>query len=319
VNRRSFLTSLAASIGIPSSLQGLPRGENLSFGQPSGAGRAAPSLRVAQLTDTHVFHERSCPARMRAFLARFREATRSPDVVLHTGDIIFDALEADRDAVTKQWALWHELARDLPSAPVYAIGNHDVWGKGPASDPQYGKKWAVDTLKLPERFYSFAKGGWHFIVLDSTHAVPSGWYTGKLDDEQLAWLEGELKKVAATTPIAVVSHIPILSAAIVQWARTNEDKWTVGTALMHGDSHGIQSMLRQHPNVKVCLSGHLHLSDHVVYDGIAYLGCGAVSANWWKSDTWHQTHAGFAAIDLYADGSFERTYHPYDWPAATED
>jgi 3',5'-cyclic-AMP phosphodiesterase len=315
VNRRSFLTSLAVSVGT-GAIDQVVRADATPAVQSSATSTGAARLRVAQLTDTHVFHDLDCPARMRAFLARFSSVTGTPDLVLHTGDVIFDALDADRDEVTRQWALWHDLARELPSPPMYAIGNHDVWGKAPVSDPLYGKKWAVDMLKLPNRFYSFTKGGWQFIVLDSTHPIPTGWYTAKLDDEQLAWLEGELKKTDAKTPVAIVSHIPLVSAAIVQWAKSQGQTWTVSNGLMHGDSHAIQAVLRRYPNVKLCLSGHLHLLDHVVYDGITYIGCGAVSADWWRGPTFHQTHCGFATIDLSADGSFERTYHLYDWPAA---
>src|SRR5262245_43746176 len=60
--------------------------------------------------------------------------------------------------------------------------------------------------------------------------------------------------------------------------------------LMHKDSQAVQAILRRHTNVKLCVSGHLHLVDHVVYDGITYRGCGAVSGDWWKGDTFYQTH-----------------------------
>jgi 3',5'-cyclic-AMP phosphodiesterase len=309
MNRRSFLSSLAATAGVVASVD-RAAASSASIQQPS----AASSLRVAQITDTHVFHELDCPARMRAFLAQFRKVVGTSDVVLHTGDIIYDALAVDREGVARQWALWNDLARELPVPPVYAIGNHDVWGKAPASDPLYGKKWAVDALKLPNRFYSVTKGGWHFIVLDSTHEVPKGWYTAKLDVEQMAWLEQELARTDPKTPVAIVSHIPLVSVAVVQWAKSEGETWTVSNGLMHGDSHAIQAILRRHANVKLCLSGHLHLLDQLVYDGITYMGCGAVSGDWWKSETFHRTRCGFATLNLFPDGSFQRTYHSYDWP-----
>src|SRR5262249_48591838 len=160
------------------------------------------------------------------------KAVGTPDLVLHTGDVIFDALDSDRDAVTKQWALWDELARELPVPPVYAIGNHDVWGKGPTSDPFYGKKWAVDKLKLSNRFYAVTKGGWKFIVLDSTQPIPAGSYTARLDDEQLSWLEGELENTPAAMPVIIVTHIPLLSVAINAWATSEGETWTVANNLM---------------------------------------------------------------------------------------
>jgi 3',5'-cyclic AMP phosphodiesterase CpdA len=282
-----------------------------------------PAVRVAQLADTHVFQGLDCPARMRKFLTRFHAVAGTPDVALHSGDIIYDALDTDRDQVAQYWQLWHEFARELPSPVFYAIGNHDVWGKGPTSDALYGKNWAVQTLKMPNRYYSFAKGPWQFIVLDSVHPIPRGssslpgashgWYTAKLDEEQLSWLEGELSKTQVDTPIAIVSHIPILSASIFEWAKAGDGAWTILNRYMHSDSQAIQAVLRRHANVKLCLSGHLHLLDQVVYDGITYLGCGAVCADGWNHQMKNQTHCGFATLDLFADGSFRRTYHPYDW------
>lgn len=318
MDRRAFLAAVAAGSATVAACDnaGVRRLEAEQTVAPT-ASRAVRALRVAQLTDTHVYHERDCPARIRPFLAQFASAAADADLVLHTGDVIMDGVEADRDATARQWALWHELARELPKQPKYAIGNHDVWGAAPSTDLRYGKAWAVDTLELPGRYYAFTQNGWRFIVLDSTHPVPAGWYTARIDDEQLAWLGNELASTSTTTPIAIVSHIPLLSAAVVQWAKSEGELWSVSNGLMHADSHTLQALLRRYANVKVCVSGHLHLLDRVVYDGITYLGCGAVSGDWWKHQMFHQTSCGFAMLDFYTDGSVERTYHPYDWPAGT--
>ena len=187
-------------------------------------------------------------------------------------------------------------------------------GPGPYLRSDVRQGWAVDTLKLSNRYYSVAKGGWAFFVLDSRHPIPNGWYTAKLDEEQFAWLEQELGAIDAQRPIAIVSHIPLLSIATLQWAKLEGATGTVSSNLMHGDSHAIQAIIRRHRNVKLCLSGHLHLLGHVVYDGVTYMSCGTVSGNWWNTDTFHQTHCGFATLNLFADGAFDRTYHTYSWP-----
>jgi 3',5'-cyclic-AMP phosphodiesterase len=261
-----------------------------------------------------VFDDQDCPAKMRAFLRTFASVAASADVVLHTGDVIFDALNADRDAVARQWTLWQELAKQLPSTMRHALGNHDVWGKAPGSAPDDAKRWALDVLRMPNRYYAFETGGWKFIVLDSIHPSTDGWYTAQFDEQQIEWLRNELRITAPTIPIAIVSHVPILSASIFDWASSEGEQWSnVRKSWMHGDSHAIQAMLRSSPNVKVCVSGHLHLLDQVVYDGITYLGCGAVCGNGWSSPTFHQTQRGFAGIDFFADGSVSRTYHTYRW------
>jgi hypothetical protein len=110
-----------------------------------------------------------------------------------------------------------------------------------------------------------------------------------------------------------MSHIPILSVAVMEWANSAEGSWSVSSALMHEDSHEIQRLLRAHPNVKLCPSGHLHVQDRLTYDGIDYLGASAVSGDWWKADTFHQTHCGFATFELRPDGTYQRQSFAYQW------
>jgi hypothetical protein len=64
--------------------------------------------------------------------------------------------------------------------------------------------------------------------------------------------------------------------------------------------------------VKLAISGHIHLLDEVVYNDVTYYCNGAVSGNWWKGD-YHQTPAGYAVINLYEDGTFNREYIAYGW------
>ncbi len=81
---------------------------------------------------------------------------------------------------------------------------------------------------------------------------------------------------------------------------------------MHTDVARLRELFWKHPNVKLCLSGHLHLRERVEYNGVTYLCNGAVSGGWWKGDH-QQTKAGYAVIDLFADGTFEDQYLPYGW------
>jgi len=51
---------------------------------------------------------------------------------------------------------------------------------------------------------------------------------------------------------------------------------------MHVDAAKIKDLFAKHKNVKLCLSGHLHLVDRVDYNGVTYLCDGAVCGGWWK-------------------------------------
>ncbi|RYD84733.1 MAG: metallophosphoesterase, partial [Sphingobacteriales bacterium] len=234
-------------------------------------------LRIVHITDTHIQPEKDAPKHTRACLEKIMAMKQKPDVIFHTGDVIMDALNADKERTAAQWKVWHEVSGDINIPIKYAIGNHDVWSlKNKGTAPLYEKKWAVDELKLPNRYYSFDMAGWHFIVLDSTVPVSATAYTAHIDAEQFEWLSGELKSVASDKPVMILSHIPILSASIVDWSKSDNDEWKVSGALMHTDSKKLRDLFAQYPNIKTCISGHLHLLDTVKYDNISYLGTGAV-------------------------------------------
>ncbi|HEX8316065.1 MAG TPA: hypothetical protein VF609_13780, partial [Flavisolibacter sp.] len=97
----------------------------------------------------------------------------------------------------------------------HIIGNHDVWGwqvkdESIKVDPLYDKAWAVKQYGLTNRYYSFEKKDWKFIILDSTQQNGGG-YIARLDDPQMAWLESELKHTSSDQHICIASHIPIVS------------------------------------------------------------------------------------------------------------
>ena len=84
---------------------------------------------------------------------------------------------------------------------------------------------------------------------------------------------------------------------------------------MHTDCMKLKDLFAKHPNVKLCLSGHLHLLDRVDYNGVTYLCNGAVSGSWWNGRH-KDCDEGYAVVDLYDDGSFEQEYVKYGWKAA---
>jgi len=167
-------------------------------------------------------------------------------------------------------------------------------------------------LKLAIPYYSFIKNGWKFIMLDSVHLdMDNTWYIGKLGDEQFAWLQTELQNTPATMPVCVLSHIPILSATLmVDDITDGSNKWEILGGDMHTDTGKIVDLFYLHPNVKLCLSGHIHLRDKVVYNKVTYICNGAVSGAWWEGNK-RQTSPGYGLIDFYADGTFTEQYINY--------
>lgn len=259
----------------------------------------APVLTFGHITDVHLRPEFDAPSRFRAALHHMR--TNHPEVafVVNTGDTV-DGVKNHDDAVAK-WGFWKAgLDAELKGVPVYSVlGNHDA--EGPAGDPLCGKEAVCKHFQIPARYYSFDRAGWHFIMLDGNGIAK--------DAAQMAWLEKELSSTPATNPIAIASHQPIFSAgALVHSPGDILGNWKTMVALFV-----------KHPNVKLCIAGHVHLYDKVWYNGVSYVCGGAMSGYWWEREKssdgrsgYFETRPGYGIVRLYADGASEYEYVKFE-------
>jgi 3',5'-cyclic-AMP phosphodiesterase len=273
-------------------------------------------LRFAHLTDVHIEPELNAPAGLAKCLHHLQSQKDQPSFIMSGGDSIFDALHQPKDRVELQWNIWQNVFKQDNSLPIeYCIGNHDCWGYGQKEDPLYGKKYALEKMSLAMPYRSFDKAGWHFIILDSIQPKTDGsWYICMLDEDQFNWLQQDLAKTPSTTPVIIVSHAPIVSAAVVVVDNKMKDDtgYVLGLGAMHTDSARIIEVFDKYPNIKLCLSGHIHLYEQVLYNGITYICNGAVCGNWWKGMR-YRTDNGYALLNLYDDGSFDNEYITYGW------
>lgn len=280
------------------------------------------SIRIAHLTDIHVQPERKADEGLIACLRHVQSHADKPELILTGGDSVMDSFEADDARTRLQWDLWHRYFKSECSLPIKsAIGNHDIWGwnkkrsKTTGDEANHGKKRAIEMLRLDQRYYSFDRAGWRFLVLDSTQPHGEHGYRAFLDEEQFDWLASELQSTNERTPVAVLSHIPIISASAILWSKKDSrGDFTISGSLVHQDGIKIKDLFAKHKNVKLCLSGHLHHQDRVDYNGVTYLCNGAVSGNWWKGRH-KDCDEGYAIIDLFDDGAFEHQYVTYGWNA----
>jgi len=285
-------------------------------GGTGGSGKKK-SFKAAFLTDVHIKPEEVAEKGMRQAFRHVNALQPAPDFIMNGGDSIMDALAADQNETRAQWDLWEKVLLEENKLPVYhCIGNHDIWGwqvddERIRSNPLYGKSWAVQQFKLQNRFYSFEREKWKFIVLDSTQQDGAG-YIARFDEEQLAWLEMELMQSPKEKHICIVSHIPIVSfcSALFFDEMQADGNWKLLKVLLHADARRVIRLFRNFPNVKVCLSGHIHLQDEVEYMGVRYFCNGAVSGNWWKGP-FKDFEPAYALFDFYEDGSVERKMMVY--------
>jgi Icc protein len=273
-------------------------------------------LRIAHITDIHVMPERSAALGMERCLEHAQG--QNADIIFMGGDMVMDTLMADKDRVKAQWDVYKNVLRANRAVPVvHALGNHDIWGWGDkqrlGSEAGFGKAYAMDRLHMSRPYSSFDRAGWHFVVLDSIHESRMNGYFAGLGRAQFEWLADDLKSVPKDRPVLVMSHVPIISAAAFfhgQNERTGN--WHVPGAWMHVDARLIKDLFAQHPNVKTCISGHIHLNDKIEYQGVEYIGTGAGCAAWWGGP-FQGVGNGYSIVDLFNDGSVENRYVEYGW------
>jgi 3',5'-cyclic AMP phosphodiesterase CpdA len=329
INRRDFLklgglagaaSVLAACGGTVAEATQIPPQVSPTPTPTQAAGRAVAevALRIAHLSDMHV--AAGGPSAQDFGRALQHAQARSPkiDIILNTGDCVGDSLGATKDAAQAQWDAFVGAVKAEASLPIYhAIGNHDVWGWGlPANvqkslrgDPLFGKGFALQELGLPNRYYSFDKAGWRFLILDSTHLPPSEYpeygqsYVGELDDDQYKWLVQQLEATPPSMPVCIASHIPIISACeLLDGTTEYRGNWLVPGAWVHIDARRLWALFWQHRNVKLCLSGHTHQVEDVRYHGVKYLSDGSTEV------AYMDFPPGYAIINLYKDGSSDSEF-----------
>lgn len=282
--------------------------------QPSD--HAPGGFRFVHLSDIHVQPESQGAEGFAACLHQINELDPKPDFILTGGDLIMDALAQDRQRTDLLFSLLNRLLAEENDLPVYhCIGNHDVFGWAQKhgvtpETPGYGKQRYCEVMDLDRPYYTFDHKGWRFFVMDDIQYSESSVYVGEIDGEQMEWLLEELQRKPADMPAVAVSHIPLLSVTFLPNGLT-DGSYRVGAGTMCNNSQTLAQTFADH-NVRLVLSGHIHMVDRVEYRGVTYVCDGAVSGAWWKGQ--HRGfEEGFGIIDLGADGSLRHTYHDYGW------
>ena len=259
-------------------------------------------------TDIHITEERNATE---GFLQAIDTINKlAPDFVLTGGDNIMDALGQTYGRSDTLYNLYAETVKNI-NAPVYnTMGNHEVFGlyerSGVApSHEEYGKK--LYENRIAERYYSFDHKNWHFIVLDGIGFTEDRRYYGYIDSVQVEWLKQDLAKTGKETPVAVSTHIPLLSVGEQIMVGPTE---AFGQGSIITNAHEIIEILEQY-NVKLVLQGHLHFLEDIRYNGIHYITGGAVSSNWWKG-TRYGMEEGFVKVDV-SDDDFDWKYIDFGW------
>ncbi|MFI4967778.1 MAG: metallophosphoesterase family protein, partial [Gammaproteobacteria bacterium] len=234
--RRRLLKCMAwAGTGVLWAMKGgVLRAETLGSGALAAAGSADFSF--VQISDSHVgFHLEANPnvlATLGEAIAHINALPKSPAFVLHTGDV--SHLSKPEQFDTAQQA-FKSIKAD---AMFFTPGEHDTIGDDGA---EFFKRFGKGSSG--QGWHSFDYRGTHFIGLVNVLNFKQG-AMSQLGDEQLEWVEKDLKSVSSSTPIVVYAHIPLWTAY---------QPWGWGT----DDAPRLYTYLRRFGSVTV-LNGHIH-------------------------------------------------------------
>jgi Icc protein len=329
ISRRNLIKTCSVAVAAAAGgavVNPFARGQELATAKIAGPAKRV--LRFAHPTDIHVMPELRGGEGMTSAFKHMFDLKDPPQMILTGGDLPFDTASSDQARSATLWNLFDQIIGDTvpKSIPVHhTIGNHDIWGrdnkkcKTTGNEPLYGKKWFLNNFGYPQTYYSFDLAGWHFVILDSFDLLPdSKDYFARIVGDQMDWFKADLARTPATTPILVVTHVPIFSAAnffddAEQKKATGPDI-TISHTRMHVDYRQLDQLFANYPNIKLCLSGHIHLLERCEYNGVTHICDGAVCGDKWKGPR-QRTPEGYGLIDLFDDGTFEHRYMNYGWRA----
>jgi len=277
-------------------------------------------MRFVVLNDIHVEPDvagakpRNAALGFARALQTIHRLTPKPEFLITAGDHIMDALEASPTAVKAQWDLYEATLKANATLPIFPmIGNHDILGWMNTEVHEYtrgyGKSMALRRLGMDQSHYSFDRGGWHFVLLDNIQRQGQG-YCGATDDDQMDWLKRDLEK-HGDKPTMVLSHIPIISACASLFLEPSAGVtfWQIPHVFVQTDAQALVDLLAKH-NVRLAVSGHLHMCEKIDYRGITFICNGAICANWWQGP-FKSFDAGFGVFDLSEDGTFSYQYQTF--------
>jgi len=302
LTRRKFLYRAAAWLAV------LAGGSATRVAWPA-RGSEKGTVRLVFYTDVHTRTEWDTPAALK--MAADAINAQSADLVIAGGDLITDGFQSPAAAVAPRWDAYMRMHRSITADLYPAIGNHDLVaarpedGSPPAADP---RAVFLANTGLQRTYYSFDAVGYHFVVLDSIQVTADELqYHGMIGTEQTDWLKQDLSKVSRTTPVVVVTHVPLLSAF---YFASRGSTVAAPKNRVVVNNIDVLNVLNDH-NVILVLQGHLHVKEMIRWQGTTFIVGGAVCGMWWRG-SWFDTAEGFSRITLTGN-RIEWEYIDYGW------
>jgi Icc protein len=233
-----------------------------------------------------------------------------PDFVITGGDLIMDALAQRYSRADSLYTLYIETVKAL-KMPVYnAMGNHEIYGiySRSGADPEhpdYGEK--MFENRIGKSYYSFEHKGWKFMILNSIEDTGRDSYIGLIDSDQIEWIKDELQKTDPSIPVAIITHIPFITANTQKYQGTTLPN---DSSLVISNGKEVLDLFEGH-NLKLVLQGHLHLVEDIFIDDIHFITGGAICAAWWRGP-YRDDEEGFVLVRVKGS-EFDWEFVDYKW------
>jgi 3',5'-cyclic-AMP phosphodiesterase len=249
VDRRGFLKCMAwAGTGAFCVIKGgVLQSYSLSRLSEIDPATVKGAFSFVQISDSHMgFDKAANPdvvSTLKAAIAKINGLPGSPEFMLHTGDITHLSKPAEFDTT-------EQLLKEAKTKEIFYVpGEHDLLDEGQQFRDRFGK------LSNGQGWYSFDHKGVHFVGLNNVMNLKAGGL-GNLGNEQLEWMEKDVKHLSKSTPIVVFAHIPLWSVY---------PEWGWGT----DDSAQALSYLKKFGSVTV-LNGHIHQTMQKVEGNVTF-------------------------------------------------
>lgn len=238
------------------------------------------SLRLIQFTDTHLSSDPAATLRgvaslpaLQAVMADARRRWPQPDGILLTGDLVQDDPAG--------YALIRQVF-GAESAPVMCLaGNHDL----------------PDHMRAALQGEPFRLGGevelgrWLIVLLDTWKEHSAG---GRIGAAQLARLRETLRSHRNHHVLVCLHHQPI----------EMRSRWLDQVGLE--DAEELLSIVRQHPNVRGVLWGHVHQSLDSFVHGVRFMATPATCSQFLPNSREFALDTrppGYRVLELLPDGT----------------
>jgi 3',5'-cyclic-AMP phosphodiesterase len=244
---------------------------------------SANSVRIAQITDTHLFAEVSqelnglpTAQSFQAVLQKVLALQPLPDVLLLTGDL-------SQDESRESYQYLRDSIAPLGIPSYWIPGNHDK----PVLMAEILNQ---DTI-LPDKSLTFAN--WRLLLLST---AKTGCVQGYLSPQSLQELDTQLQQTGPH-PVMIVLHHPPLPI---------HSEWM--DKIMIENAHDFFTVIERYSQVKIVLFGHIHQEFRQQRQGVTYLGAPSTCVQFVpESPTLaiDEMQPGFRLLTLYSDGTWE--------------